>query len=61
MSVEIRLAEITPGRGRKPASFKQKNKIVDTRISVCNMCNRGIFPHHEYLWTSRGLVHKDHE
>ena len=35
------------------------NKIVDKRVSVCTDCRSGIFEHHEYLWTSRGLVHKE--
>jgi len=33
-------------------------KVVDTRVSVCTDCRAGIFEHHEYLWTSRGLVHR---
>lgn len=36
----------------------RKNTIVDQRVSTCTDCEKGIFTYHEYLWTSRGLVHK---
>ncbi len=44
-----------PMRGRSIAAAKGIMK--DLRISVCTDCERGIFIDHEYVWTSRGLVH----
>lgn len=35
----------------------RRESIQDARISVCTDCKWGIFPGHEYHWTSRGLVH----
>jgi len=57
MSTNTRLPEITPAKGRRSTFNKQNTKVADQRVSVCNVCNRGIFPHHEYSWTNRGLVH----
>lgn len=36
----------------------KKSKIEDQRVSVCSDCKAGIFKHHTYLWTRRGLVHE---
>ncbi|MFY3741596.1 MAG: hypothetical protein HMLIMOIP_002054 [Candidatus Nitrosomirales archaeon] len=36
---------------------KKDRKVVDKRVSVCTDCSRGIFADHDYIWTSRGLVH----
>lgn len=36
-----------------------KNNTPDQRVSVCTDCKYGIFKFHEYVWTSRGLVHRE--
>lgn len=47
-----------PKRGQSTWRNK-KTKITDERVSVCNICMKGIFSFHEYLWTGRGLVHTE--
>jgi hypothetical protein len=42
---------------QRPAFNKRGEKLVDTRVSVCILCRKGIFPQHDYKWTSNGLVH----
>jgi hypothetical protein len=53
------MATYTRTDKRKPPTVvsKKDTKNVDQRISVCSDCKRGIYPRHERLWTSRGLVH----
>ena len=36
---------------------KHKHSSADQRVSTCTDCKYGIFTFHEYVWTSRGLVH----
>lgn len=42
-------------------TVRRGDKLADQRISVCIDCRWGIFKHHEYIFTSRGYVHKSCE
>ncbi len=44
-----------------PSIARTKIENVDKRVSVCTDCEKGIFTHHNYLWTGRGLVHQECE
>lgn len=36
---------------------RRDSTVQDTRLTTCTDCRYGIFKHHDFVWTRRGLVH----
>lgn len=47
------------------SGFSETRAIRDSRLTICNYCNRGVFTNQDYTRCSVGIVHteclEDHE
>ena len=54
-----RISEDRTERIKSTPLINNRGKAIDQRISVCTDCRKGIFNFHDYLWTKRGLCHRE--